>query len=303
MPGLPESSLPEILIAPCQTAEAFAVYADWSDLVERIRSGETEGMEELYQLLSADIPSYFYRQLGPQELDDKVHDLFVYVVQAIRRGELLQPENLMGFVRTIARRQVAAYLDRAVHSHRDPDPDPTMPITVRQENPEEAAVFHERTELMKRVLAELPARDREILTRFYLLEQSQDQVCSEMSLTEAQFRLLRSRAKSRFVELGKRMINSRGQDRYQRRRESDSNLSRSDDETNTNRYPSLDMSRILPVIAHAVAVFGDEHKASHWLATSLPILDARSPSQLIESQEGIDLVERILTRIEHNIPS
>ena len=61
MPGLPESSLPEILIAPCQTAEAFAVYADWSDLVERIRSGETEGMEELYRLFSTGIRAYFYK--------------------------------------------------------------------------------------------------------------------------------------------------------------------------------------------------------------------------------------------------
>jgi putative toxin-antitoxin system antitoxin component (TIGR02293 family) len=60
---------------------------------------------------------------------------------------------------------------------------------------------------------------------------------------------------------------------------------------------------IEPLIAHAVAVFGDEHKASRWLATPLPLLDNRSPSQLLETEGGTHSVEQILTRSEHNIPS
>jgi putative toxin-antitoxin system antitoxin component (TIGR02293 family) len=63
------------------------------------------------------------------------------------------------------------------------------------------------------------------------------------------------------------------------------------------------VGRIVPVIAHAVAVFGDEHKASHWLSTPLPLFDNRAPAELLETDEGIELVERTLTRIEHNIPS
>ena len=65
--------------------------------------------------------------------------------------------------------------------------------------------------------------------------------------------------------------------------------------------PQLPIARIVPVIAHAVAVFGDEHKASHWLSTPLPLLDNRAPSELLNSDEGIQRVEEILTRIEHNI--
>jgi RNA polymerase sigma-70 factor (ECF subfamily) len=41
------------------------------------------------------------------------------------------------------------------------------------------------------------------------LEQSQDQICSEMALTETQFRLLKSRAKARFGELGKKKLTHR----------------------------------------------------------------------------------------------
>jgi putative toxin-antitoxin system antitoxin component (TIGR02293 family) len=63
------------------------------------------------------------------------------------------------------------------------------------------------------------------------------------------------------------------------------------------------VSRIVPVVAHAVVVFGDEHKASHWLSTPLPLFEDRAPSELLETDEGLQLVERTLTRIEHNIPS
>jgi len=182
-------------------------YAAWAILVERIRTGETDGMAELYQLFSKGIRFYLCRQLGPQELEDKVHDTFVVVVQAIRRGDLREPERLMGFVRTIVRRQVAAHIDRVVHIRREQlDMEATVRIPDPGGNPEESAMFQQRTQLLKRVLDELCNRDREILTRFYLYEQSQDQICLEMALTETQFRLLKSRAKARFGELGRKKL-------------------------------------------------------------------------------------------------
>ncbi len=182
-------------------------YAAWGELVGRIQSGETDGMAELYQLFSRGIRFYLCRQLGPQELDDKVHDTFVVVVQAIRRGELREPQRLMGFVRTIVRRQVAAHIDKVVHSRREQaDLDSSVRVADPRGNPEEDAIFRQRTELIRRVLRELSDRDREILTRFYLYEQSQEQICQEMALTETQFRLLKSRAKARFGELGKKKL-------------------------------------------------------------------------------------------------
>jgi RNA polymerase sigma-70 factor, ECF subfamily len=180
------------------------------ELVDRIRTGEPDGLAELYALFSKGIRFYLYRQLGPQELNDKIHDTFVLVVQAIRRGELREPQRLMGFVRTIVRRQVATHIDRVVHTRREQmDLESTTRIADLRENPEETAMFRQQNELIKRVLAELSKRDREILTRFYLHEQSQDQICSEMALTDTQFRLLKSRAKTRFGELGKKRLASR----------------------------------------------------------------------------------------------
>lgn len=180
---------------------------DLPDLVQRIYAGEESGMEDLYRLFARGIRYYLCRQLGHQELDDKVHDTFVIVVQAIRRGDLREPDRLMGFVRTVVRRQVAAHIDNAIHSRRDElNIDLGVRIADGRSNPEQSLAFRQRMEFMLSVLGSLSKRDREILTRFYLDEESQEQICQEMNLTETQFRLLKSRAKARFGEIGRRRM-------------------------------------------------------------------------------------------------
>jgi RNA polymerase sigma-70 factor (ECF subfamily) len=73
-------------------------------------------------------------------------------------------------------------------------------------NPEVTAIARQRVDLARSVLEKMTSRDREILSRFYLREQSQEQICTEMDLSETQFRLLKSRAKQRFADLGRRQV-------------------------------------------------------------------------------------------------
>jgi len=180
---------------------------DWSELVRRIQRSDESGMEDLYHIFGRGIRFYLCRQLGPQELDDKIHDTFLIVVQAIRRGEIREPDRLMGFVRTVVRRQVAAHIDNMVHNRREQiNLDVSVRVADRRRNPEQSAAFRQKTQFMLDVLKQLSERDREILTRFYLREQTQEQICAEMSLTETQFRLLKSRAKARFGDLGRKQL-------------------------------------------------------------------------------------------------
>jgi len=184
---------------------------EWGILVNQIKVGEETGMEQLYRLFSRGIRYYLCRQLGPQELEDKVHDTFLIVVNAIRRGDLREPERLMGFVRTVVRRQVAAYIEQAVHNRREQaDLETGVTVADRKENPEQEAMIRQKAALMESALSALSERDREILVRFYLKEQPQDQICREMDLTETQFRLLKSRAKAKFGEIGKKKLAASG---------------------------------------------------------------------------------------------
>ena len=198
---------PGLLQDQSEESDLVASEVDWQNLVARIHGGEDSGMEDLYRLFARGIRFYLCRQLGPQELDDKIHDTFLIVVQAIRKGDLREPERLMGFVRTVVRRQVAAHIDKVVHSRREElDLDVGVRVADVRRNPEQSAAFQQKVEFMVSVLDGLSERDREILSRFYLDEQSQEEICDEMDLSETQFRLLKSRAKARFGELGKRKL-------------------------------------------------------------------------------------------------
>src|SRR5260370_42451279 len=116
----------------------------WVDLVERLKTEDQSGMEELYKVFSRGVRFYLCRQLGPQDLEDKVHDTFQIVVQAIRKGELREPERLMGFVRTLVRRQVAAQIDRAVQSRREQaELDTTATVSDRSDTPEQATILRQ----------------------------------------------------------------------------------------------------------------------------------------------------------------
>lgn len=183
--------------------------SNWPFLVDRIRSGDPSGMEELYKMFSTGIRFLLYRQLGPQDLDDKVHDIFVIVTQAIRNGELREPERLMGYVHTVLRRQVASHIDRAVHQRRNRvDVDFQEFVSDKRPNPEREAIERENLSLAMSVLQSIPKRDREVLSRFYLNEESAEDICRNMDLSDTQFRLIKSRAKARFGELGKRRVAS-----------------------------------------------------------------------------------------------
>src|SRR5947209_16381006 len=155
-------------------ARAAAPAVDWSALVDQIKAGQDAGMEQLYKLFSRGIRYYLCRQLGPQELEDKVHDTFLIVVNAIKRGDLREPERLMGFVRTVVRRQVAGYIENAVHTRRDQtDLECGAAVADRKHNPEQESIIREKAEVMRNSHQALSQRDRDILIRFYLKEQPQ----------------------------------------------------------------------------------------------------------------------------------
>jgi RNA polymerase sigma factor (sigma-70 family) len=182
----------------------------WSSMVDRIQAGDPGAMEQLYAVFVKGVRFFLWRQLGPQDLDDKVHDVFLIITQSIKRGELRDPERLMGYVRTVVRRQVAAHIDSAVTARRNQQTiDPSLTLSDHQPDPERRAIEKENQDVALRMLRGLPKRDREVLTRFYLQEQSAEEICRDLKLTETQFRLIKSRAKARYGELGRRRFSQR----------------------------------------------------------------------------------------------
>ncbi|HWE50294.1 MAG TPA: sigma-70 family RNA polymerase sigma factor [Bryobacteraceae bacterium] len=201
------SAVPQTAPASGESRQENLQITDWAPLVHRIREGDSAAMEELYAIFAKGIRYFLLRNLGPEDLDDKVHDCFLIVAQAIRNGDLREPERLMGYVRTVVKRQIAGSIDIAVHQRRTrvEFDDTLFSVSDWRDNPEITVIARQRADIARRVLNGVSRRDREILNRFYVLEQSQEQICGEMGLSYNQFRLLKSRAKARFGELGKRV--------------------------------------------------------------------------------------------------
>lgn len=178
---------------------------DWPQLVARVQANDPEAIEVLYTRFAKGARFYFCRHLGLEELDDRVHDSFLVVLESIKRGEVRDPERLMGFVRTVLRRQVAAYMRGTMEGRRDYtalDAESEYCLDFRS-CPEERILDLETIDMMERVMLGMTLREREILTRFYLLEQAPEHICKEMRISMTQFRLMKSRAKGRFGALGR----------------------------------------------------------------------------------------------------
>ncbi len=188
----------------CGQPEGLAA-PDWTSLVNRIRNDDSDAMAELYAIFAEGVRYFLLRNLGPDDLDDKVHDCFVIVTQAIRNGDLREPERLMGYVRTVVKRQIAASIDVAVQQRRNrvDFEDSLLTVSNWRENPERNVIAMQRAEIARKVLNGMSRRNRDVLIRFYVLEQTQEQISAEMGLSYNQFRLLKSRAKARFGKMGK----------------------------------------------------------------------------------------------------
>lgn len=180
---------------------------DWKSIVKLIENGDPAGEEILYRTLVSGARLFLQRRLGIQDVEDRVHDLFLTVVGTIRRGEIKHPERLMGFVRTVLHRQLHLAIQSNLRGREvTGEIDAIANQTSAASTPEENAIADEKIELMKKVLREMRDRDLDILSRFYLREQPPERICQEMSLTQVQFQLLKSRAKARLAELMQRKL-------------------------------------------------------------------------------------------------
>ncbi len=94
--------------------------------------------------------------------------------------------------------QIAARVKERAHVGNSDLSLDTLPAPVSPD-PEHQISQIQQQKVLTAALQSLRPRDKEVLDRFYLQEQSKEQICAEMDLTETQFRLLKSRAKQKLL--------------------------------------------------------------------------------------------------------
>lgn len=174
-------------------------------LVQRIRVRDPGALDELREIFSEGVRFLLRRRLRSAylgNLDEKVHDIFVSVVNGIVAGRLSAPLTLTAFVHGIVKRRIAVYVRAAVNLRpRSAEPGPAQLASNAAPLAEDGRTESEHTAIALAVLRSLPLLDRDVLTRFYLNRASPESICHDLRLSETRFRLITARARDRFYAL------------------------------------------------------------------------------------------------------
>ena len=196
---------------PAQTGtHTWCSDVDWPDLLRRVQEREVAAVDELYTLISRGILFLLRRRLPIEESKDRLHEVFLILIDAIQGGRVDDPRAFPGYAVTVAKRQ--AWSQIRVRSGPECSCDDGVMERVfadGKDDPYKILVAAEQHALLNRALGLLHPRQREVLRRFYVFEESKEEICASMDLTDTQFRLLKSRAKARFGEVGRDALTRR----------------------------------------------------------------------------------------------
>jgi RNA polymerase sigma-70 factor (ECF subfamily) len=137
----------------------------------------------------------------PEVAADILQDAAVTTLQKLRSGDIADPANVGGFLYRVALNHL--------RNHRRKDRSGASSAAALDDlavadgdGGADGAGWREWATLARRILEELPtARDRDVLVRFYLREESKDSICAALGLTDEHFNRVIFRARSRFKTL------------------------------------------------------------------------------------------------------
>jgi RNA polymerase sigma-70 factor (ECF subfamily) len=179
-------------------------------IVSLIQQGDARGEEILYSVMSRGMKYLAMHKLGPEDGLECFHDMILVLISRIREGALQEPAALFGYARTILMRSIMDQFEKR-RRHVGEDFDSVgFAIPDSRSTPHELMEQQQRVATMRKGLLALRPKEREVLTRFYLEEQSPERIQREMKLTDTQYRLLKSRSKQKLEQItAKAMENSK----------------------------------------------------------------------------------------------
>jgi RNA polymerase sigma-70 factor (ECF subfamily) len=135
---------------------------------------------------------------------DILHDAVVTALQKLQAGEISTRAQLDGYVYRVALNHFRNHQrkDKSRVSNHDAAAElPDRDDRGVPESLEKAQCVKIARELLNEVK---PARDRDLLVRFYLYEETKEQLCQSFGLSELHFNRVIFRARERFRDLLKR---------------------------------------------------------------------------------------------------
>ena len=170
--------------------------------LDRLRAGDPETQRHFASYFGRFLRIRFRaRRLPPDVIDDLVQDTLLRVMIKVHRGEVRQPECFGAFVNSVSNHVLLEYFRQiSKSSHAEDD---QIEIADKVLDLDGLLVTQETVERVRKVLSQLPEKDRRILRRLYYDEEDKDAICIEFGVNRNYLRVLVLRAKGKFRVLYK----------------------------------------------------------------------------------------------------
>jgi RNA polymerase sigma-70 factor (ECF subfamily) len=169
-----------------------------ADYLERLQRGDVHTERHFAAYFGKLIALKLRSRLSSKEaLEDVRQETFVRVLTMVRANEVREPERLGALVNSVCNNVL---LEHYRAKGRTPSSIDELPqdSLLATESIGAAAESREAQLLVRKILSELPERDRRLLQLVLLEERDKDAVCAELGLSREYLRVLIHRAKQSF---------------------------------------------------------------------------------------------------------
>lgn len=185
------------------TVDAPNLDLDDAALVSRISAGDTLAEQALVRRFSRPVQVMLLQRCRDSELAQDLHqETFRVLIEKLRRDGLDDPSRLAAYTHRTALNLWKGHARKTQRRNTWTDMDAVGRLADTREQQLDTLLRAEEASAVRQLLYELkPERDREILRRFYLLQQEKPVICRDLDLSATHFDRVIYRARQRFKKL------------------------------------------------------------------------------------------------------
>jgi RNA polymerase sigma-70 factor (ECF subfamily) len=167
--------------------------------LERLQRGDADTEQHFAAYFGELIKLKLRSRLSPREaVEDVRQETFVRVLALVRANEVRDPGRLGALVNSVCNNVLLEYYRARGRTDSSLDEVPEHNFISQEMSGAGLLEIREAQQLVRRILGELPERDRRLLRSVLLEERDKDEVCAELGLSREYLRVLVHRAKRSF---------------------------------------------------------------------------------------------------------
>jgi len=161
-------------------------------LINKLKKKKTTALEHIIEIytpyVSTIIRNILQGYISCEDLEELIADVFLSLWE---NADNIKRDHLSGYLSAISRTKALNYIRRNVVITENIEEQ----IIISDDNVEEDTVKRELSYILKKIIGELPIKEREIMLRFYYYQQKVSEIADYMNMNESTIKtkLFRSR--------------------------------------------------------------------------------------------------------------